>query len=163
MSLHRVRFLVCEKPLCTARYFPGDGTAPGTVLRQHARAAGWREHEGRDYCPDHLPWPGFTAWATATPAAPSRPGRWPKQARVDHKTVGEALRAQPGTWLTVGEYRNRGSADSVAHWIRVGRGGGTYQIGRWYQPVGAYETRTTLTDDGTLLEARYLGETGGAR
>ena len=84
-----------------------------------------------------------------------------KQPRVDHKTVAEVLRDRPGVWLPVGEYRNRGSADGVARWIRIGRVCGTCQIGRWYQPVGAYETRTMLTDDGTLLEARYLGETAG--
>ncbi|MFI7294027.1 hypothetical protein [Streptomyces sp. NPDC050121] len=64
MSRHRVRHLVCDKPLCTARYIHGDGTAPETVLRHHARAAGWKRTKGnRDYCPEHNPWPGFGAWA----------------------------------------------------------------------------------------------------
>ncbi|MEX3101192.1 MULTISPECIES: hypothetical protein [unclassified Streptomyces] len=86
-----------------------------------------------------------------------------KRPIIDHKAVGEKLRARPGEWLTVGEYLNRMSADSVAQWIRAGRGVGVYQIVRWYQPVGAYETRTAPTDNGTLLEARYLGETAGGQ
>ncbi len=28
----------------------------------------------------------------------------------------------------------------------------------WYQPAGAYEARKALTEDGTLIEARYLGD-----
>jgi hypothetical protein len=64
MSLHRVRHLTCDKPLCTARYIHGNGTSPETVLRHHARANGWREDNGRDYCPRHQPWPGITAWTS---------------------------------------------------------------------------------------------------
>lgn len=68
MSQHRVRFLVCDKPLCTAQFFSGDGRAPETVLRHEARKAGWRRTPARrDYCPDHNPWPGLAAWATDTP------------------------------------------------------------------------------------------------
>ena len=65
MSRHRARFLTCDKPLCTARYLHADGTGPETVLRHQARAAGWHENKGRDYCPNHRPWPGITAWAAA--------------------------------------------------------------------------------------------------
>lgn len=60
----RVRHLACDKPLCTARFFSGPGSDPETVLRHKARAAGWQEQADRDYCPNHKPWPGFTAWAT---------------------------------------------------------------------------------------------------
>jgi hypothetical protein len=61
---HRVRFLACDKPLCPARFFTGLGVSPETVLRHNARAAGWREGQGRDYCPNHRAWPGFVAWAS---------------------------------------------------------------------------------------------------
>lgn len=59
---HRVRFLACDKPLCPARFFTGYGTSPETVLRHNARAAGWREVKGSDYCPNHRSCPGFAAW-----------------------------------------------------------------------------------------------------
>jgi hypothetical protein len=73
--------------------------------------------------------------------------------RVDHAQVAATLREQPGKWLTVGEYRNTSSVDTVAHLIRTGR----QYTGTRYQPAGAFEARTQLTDDGTLLEARYVG------
>lgn len=83
----------------------------------------------------------------------------PRRARrpyVDHAATAAALRAQPRVWLVVGEYRNSITAKGVARMIRTGRSDGVRKIGRHYQPAGQYETRTTLTDDGTLLEARYL-------
>lgn len=79
-----------------------------------------------------------------------------KQPRVDHKAVGEALRANPGVWMKVGEYRNANSADDAVRYIRYGRINRPRAISRWYQPAGQYETRTSLTEGGTLVEARYL-------
>lgn len=72
MSQHPVRFLVCDKPLCTARYVYGGWSRRQLValstLRRAARQQGWKRTPGnRDYCPAHNPWPGFAAWATATP------------------------------------------------------------------------------------------------
>jgi hypothetical protein len=74
--------------------------------------------------------------------------------QVDHQQAAAALRARPGVWLTVAEYRNADTVRSIRDRIRTGQ----HDVGRWYQPAGAYETRTALTDDGTLLEARYLPE-----
>lgn len=76
-----------------------------------------------------------------------------RHTRVDHAEVAAALRNQPGTWLPVGEYRNSTTAHSVSRIIR----GGLQHTGAKYQPAGAFETRTRFTDDGTLLEARYVG------
>ncbi|MEU3529402.1 hypothetical protein AB0E62_37115 [Streptomyces sp. NPDC038707] len=69
MSQRPVRSLVCDKPLCTARFVIARKrlVSEGT-LRRAARQQGWKRTPGnRDYCPDHNPWPGFTAWATTTP------------------------------------------------------------------------------------------------
>lgn len=67
MSQHPVRFLVCDKPLCTARYvYPGRARqlVALSVLRRQAKQDGWKRTRGnRDYCPQHNPWPGFAAWA----------------------------------------------------------------------------------------------------
>jgi hypothetical protein len=75
--------------------------------------------------------------------------------RVNHAAAVAALKAQPGVWLPVGEYRNRLSADDIARRIRLGYPFGSHSYGTPYTPTGAYETRTRLTDDGTLVEARY--------
>lgn len=71
---------------------------------------------------------------------------------VDHAQVAAGLRAQPGVWHIVGEYRNVQSADNTATQIRSGARG----IGRAYHPAGSFESRKTLTPDGTLVEARYI-------
>lgn len=75
--------------------------------------------------------------------------------RVPHAQVAAALRALPGTWLPVGEYRNRLAADDIARRIRHGYPIGAPAYGTPYTPPGAFEARTRLTDDGTLIEARY--------
>ncbi|MFB6955530.1 hypothetical protein ACFCYB_00485 [Streptomyces sp. NPDC056309] len=65
MSRRLVRFFTCDKPRCCARLVHGTGIrlTPLTVLRHTARAAGWAEETGRDYCPNHQAWPGIAAWA----------------------------------------------------------------------------------------------------
>jgi hypothetical protein len=73
--------------------------------------------------------------------------------RVNHARTAANLRANPGQWMPIGEYRNRLSADGIAAMIRTGQ----WTSGKWYQPAGAYEAHTRLTDDGTLVEARYTG------
>jgi hypothetical protein len=73
VSQRPIRFLVCDKPLCKAKFLHTAWTmrqlVPLSTLRQAARRQGWkRTTGGRDYCPNHNPWPGLTAWATATPS-----------------------------------------------------------------------------------------------
>jgi len=67
MSRRLVRFLTCDNPRCITRFVHTIGVrlAPLTVLRHEARAAGWTEKNGKDYCPQHKPWPGLTSWALA--------------------------------------------------------------------------------------------------
>lgn len=74
MSQHPVRVLTCDKPLCAARFVHTTGSSkplvPLSQLRRTARLEGWKRTRGnRDYCPQHNPWPGFAAWATAKPQA----------------------------------------------------------------------------------------------
>lgn len=78
--------------------------------------------------------------------------------RVDHAATAASLREQPGVWLPVGEYRNALTADSTARLIRSAFAGSARYTARFYGPAGSFETRTRLTDDGTLLEARYVGD-----
>lgn len=80
-----------------------------------------------------------------------------KAPRVDHRSVVTALRHQPGVWQTVGDYRNRITADNVATVIRRGRPLG--QTGHApYVPAGAFEARIELVEDVTRIHARYVGE-----
>jgi hypothetical protein len=76
-----------------------------------------------------------------------------RHTRVDHAQVAAALRAAPGQWLTVGEYHNPTTVTRIAHMIRSA----SFALSIWYGPAGAFETRTRLTEDGTLLEACFVG------
>lgn len=76
-----------------------------------------------------------------------------RHTRVDHARVAACLRALPGQWQLVGEYKNSSTATNTTSMIR--RAG--QPSGRHYQPAGAYEARMVLTDDGTRIEARYCG------
>ncbi|BCM70930.1 hypothetical protein EASAB2608_06264 [Streptomyces sp. EAS-AB2608] len=84
----------------------------------------------------------------------SRPTKRP---HADHTAVAHALRQQPGVWLPVGDYNSRVSADNIAYRIRTGYPLGNTDGSTPYQPAGAYETRTELTEDGTRVHARYTG------
>lgn len=85
--------------------------------------------------------------------------RLTKRPRVDHKAAARALRAQPGVWLVVGDYRNSVSADNIARRIRAGYPIGHANDGTPYLPARAYESRTELVEDGTRVHARYTGGT----
>ncbi|CAM5591964.1 hypothetical protein [Streptomyces purpurascens] len=85
--------------------------------------------------------------------------RLARRPRADHKHTAEEARHRPGTWVTVGEYRNATSARDVANRIRSGCPLGTPAYGTPYEPAGAFESRTRLTEDGTLLEVRFTGGT----
>ncbi len=76
-----------------------------------------------------------------------------RHTRVDHARVAACLRALPGQWQLVGDYKNSFTATNTTSMIR--RAG--QPSGRHYQPAGAYEARMVLTDDGTRIEARYRG------
>lgn len=78
---------------------------------------------------------------------PARPNR----RNVNHAEVATSLKAQPGVWQVVGEWRSCGGAESAALRIRT-----AYQA-PMYEPAGSFETRTALTEMGCNVEARYVG------
>lgn len=69
MATVLARVLTCDGHDCTARFTTGRSLTALTVLEHQARAAGWSEKNGQHYCPQHKPWPGFAAWATAKAGA----------------------------------------------------------------------------------------------
>lgn len=71
---------------------------------------------------------------------------------VRHPRIAERCQAQPGVWLTVGDYANDQSAYGIAHSIKTGM-----RIPA-YQPAGAYEARTEQTENGARVYARYVGQ-----
>ena len=81
--------------------------------------------------------------------------RLARRARVDHAQAAAAIRAQPGAWLPVGEYRSTTSADGTAWMIRAAPANS--QSGRLYAPAGSFETRTEPAETGTRVLARYTG------
>jgi hypothetical protein len=80
--------------------------------------------------------------------------------KVNHAQAAAKLRANPGTWMRIGEYRSSQSADGVANTIRtayVKRGASPYA------PAGSFQARTRLTEYGAALEVCYVGpREGGA-
>ena len=69
MATALIRVLACDGWSCPARFSTGRSLTALTVLEHQARAGGWSEKQGRHYCPQHKPWPGLAAWATAKAGA----------------------------------------------------------------------------------------------
>jgi hypothetical protein len=82
----------------------------------------------------------------------------PKRTRADHAQVAARLFANPRAWGTVNVYPTRQSALSVAGSIRSAEG--RFHM---YGPSGYYETRLSVVENGTLLEARYIGRAPSAK
>src|SRR5690606_8313872 len=159
------------RPRAARQPAPGDDPRPPRRLDRPPRAGVAPLHR-RPHAARHRP-PGPRRTPPPRPPPPPRPGRRPvlhAQAQegqrlmpihetnrkpVNHAETAAALRAQPGVWLPVGEYRNRMTADGIARCIRSGSPLGTRAYPTPYTPTGAFEARTRLTDDGTLVEARY--------
>lgn len=80
--------------------------------------------------------------------------RWKRLPLANHRLRADDMRRHPGMWIEVGSYLSRQTAENVAWRVRTAY--------RWayYEPAGAFETRTTPADDGTTtLYARYTGAT----
>lgn len=84
-----------------------------------------------------------------------------KRPRVDHHATATRLRAQPGVWLPVGEYRSSSSADSTFRYIRAAFQHSAHRRPSPYAPAGSFEARMNLTQDGVQVTARYIGDTKG--
>jgi hypothetical protein len=75
---------------------------------------------------------------------------------IDHQAAAANLRAKPGKWLLVGEYR---SGQSAVHMAWAVRAGWTKSGTSPYAPAGSFEARTRLTEYGAALLACYVGPT----
>ncbi|MGY1498591.1 hypothetical protein ACW4TU_18660 [Streptomyces sp. QTS52] len=81
-----------------------------------------------------------------------------KRPAADHAKTALALAAQPYEWGPVRVYPTTYGAADVGRDIEDARG--NFSV---YGPAGYFETRTTPVEDGTLLEARYIGGTSKPR
>lgn len=84
----------------------------------------------------------------------SRPARRP---RANHSEAAESARQQPGTWVTVNDYRSGLTARDVVRRIRTGTPIGSPANSTPYLPAGAFEARIELLDEDTRVEARFVG------
>jgi len=81
--------------------------------------------------------------------------RLARRPRADHAKSAWAARTEPGTWVTVNDYRSSLTARDVARRIRTGYPIGDATYGSPYQPAGAFETRLEMTDEGLRLQVRF--------
>ena len=82
-----------------------------------------------------------------------------KRPRVDHAKTAAELRAAPGTWRSVGEYRSSQSAEHMAYAVRTAWS--KTKDGSPYAPAGSFQAKTRLTEYGAELYIRYVGWKGG--
>ncbi|MFB7461252.1 hypothetical protein [Streptomyces sp. NPDC056188] len=74
--------------------------------------------------------------------------------QINHRDAAARLRAEPGVWLPVGEYRTQDSANAAVKAIRTGQWGrGTPSP----YTAGEFEAATERTESGVQVLARYLG------
>lgn len=78
--------------------------------------------------------------------------------RANHTVMAAKLKASPGKWLLVGEYRASQSAETAANEIRsaYGKRGPSP-----YAPARSFQARTRLTEFGSAVEACYVGPRDG--
>jgi hypothetical protein len=77
---------------------------------------------------------------------------------TDHVKVATAAKAQPGEWTLVNEYRSTATAVYTVHAIRTGMRNAAYL------PASSFEVKSSLTDDGTAVYVRFVGDAeGGTR
>jgi hypothetical protein len=83
---------------------------------------------------------------------PGRTPRSPNKSFTLHADVARHCRRTPGQWHHVSVHRSRTIAHTMARRIATG------DRLPAYLPAGAFEARTVAHDDGTAVEARYVGE-----
>ncbi|MEU3899788.1 hypothetical protein [Streptomyces sp. NPDC045251] len=72
---------------------------------------------------------------------------------ADHQLAADQARQVPGRWVLAATYNSGYSAKSAARSIRRGS-----ELLRFYSPVGAFDVRTELTQDGADLFVRYIAD-----
>lgn len=80
--------------------------------------------------------------------------RWLTGPRADHAHAADQARQLPGQWVLAASYASSMSAKGAASHVRKGDAGPL----RAYQPEGAFEARTELTEDGADLWVRYVAD-----
>jgi hypothetical protein len=87
--------------------------------------------------------------------------RLAKRPKNSHVRAAARLRANPGQWQIIGDYRSSQSADHMAYTIRTAfeKPGQSSP----YAPAGSFQAYTRLTEDGSRLFACYVGERGNAQ
>lgn len=80
--------------------------------------------------------------------------RWKKRPHANHALRAEDCRRHPRVWIEVGQYNSRMVANSMARHVRLAD-----RLPQ-YTPVGQFETRVSLNDEGAVLYARYVGVSG---
>ena len=75
-----------------------------------------------------------------------------RRKQVNHVEAAAKLRAQPDTWLPIGSYWNRDSAQVITRLVRIG---GRL---RAYGPAGSFEARYERdNENGWTVYARFVG------
>lgn len=74
---------------------------------------------------------------------------------TNHADQAAWMKAHPFEWLDVSTYPAAYTAQRVARDIK---NGDRATVSRHYGPAGAFETRTTTTEQGTTVHARFIGK-----
>ncbi|MDW4900612.1 hypothetical protein RB625_19575 [Streptomyces californicus] len=78
-----------------------------------------------------------------------------RRPHANHAQASAWMRKHPFEWLEVSTYPAAYSAHTTARAIKTGD---RVAVSRHYGPAGAFETRTTTTEGGTTVHARFIGE-----
>lgn len=75
-----------------------------------------------------------------------------RKAKADHEAVAATCRNRPGSWVYVNTYAAQYVAKSMATHIQRGKG---YPRIIAYHPIGHFEGRIQVAEDGWQVWARY--------
>jgi hypothetical protein len=89
--------------------------------------------------------------------------RLARRPRANHAKSAWQARTEPGTWVTVNDYRSSITARDVARRIRTGYPIGDAAYGTPYMPAEGFETRMEMTDDAIRLQVRFTTPVQGVR
>lgn len=77
-----------------------------------------------------------------------------RKSKTDHDTVAQECRNRPRTWVLVNTYASNYVAKAMASHIQRGTG---YPKVVSYQPLGHFEGKIEMAEDGWEVWARYNG------
>jgi hypothetical protein len=79
-------------------------------------------------------------------------------ARANYTELATTMQARPGVWVTVRTYRSRTTAEGVARNIRYAYTPPRDGRRSPWAPRLSYQARLVPAEDGTRVEARWVGE-----